>query len=128
MTKLTLLIGAACVVLTPPTALIGQEAEPDSATVRAARRTLMSDLRNFVTAQEMYFADNSTYAPSMRAMREIYHPSPTVTFILLTSSDRGHSEIAIDERAPGLVCAMHIGNSPAPLGKGGEGEVVCRGP
>jgi hypothetical protein len=105
-----------------------QEAKPDSATVEAATRTLKSDLRNFVTAQERYFYDHNTYARSQAQWATVFTPSRSVTLVLLTSSDTGHSEIAIDERVPGLVCAMYVGNSPPPLGKGSEGEVVCRGP
>ncbi len=128
MIRLTLLISLAGVTLLPATALTAQEAQPDSALVRAAWLTLRSDLRNFVTAQEVYFADHSTYASSLREMGEIYRPSPGVTLVLLTSSDMGHGEIAIDERVPGLVCAMYIGNAPPPLGSGQQGEPVCRGP
>ncbi len=128
MIRLTLLISLAGVTLLPATALTAQEAQPDSALVRAAWLTLRSDLRNFVTAQEIYFADHSTYASSLREMGEIYRPSPGVTLVLLTSSDMGHSEIAIDERVPGLVCAMYIGSVPPPLGSGQQGEPVCRGP
>ncbi len=128
MIRLTLLISLAGVTLLPATPLTAQEAQPDSALVRAATRTLRSDLRNFVTAQEMYFADHSTYASSLHAMREIYRPSPGVTLVVLTSSGMGHSEIAIDERVPGLVCAMYVGNATPPLGSGQQGEPVCRGP
>ena len=128
MTRFTLLISLAGVTLLPATGLTAQEAQPDSALVRAATRTLRSDLRNFVTAQEIYFADHNTYESSLHAMREIYRPSSGVTLVVLTSSDTGHSEIAIDERVPGLICAMYVGNAPPPLGKGSEGEVACRGP
>ncbi len=128
MIRLTLLISLAGVILLPATPLTAQEAQPDSALLRAATATLRSDLRNFVTAQEVYFADHMTYARSLHDMREIYRPSPGVTIVLLTSSDTGHSEIAIDERVPGLVCANYVGNVQPPLGRGGEGEVVCRGP
>jgi hypothetical protein len=51
-----------------------------------------------------------------------------VTILLLTTSDKGHSEVATDKRVPGLVCAMHVGTAAAPLGLGREGEVVCRDP
>ena len=64
----------------------------------------------------------------MTDMREIYQPSTGVTVVLLTGSNTGHSEIAIDERVPGLVCATYVGNSPPPVGKGDEGEAACRGP
>ena len=129
MSKVASVIALTGLLLVTPATLAGQQEEPDSSTVRAATRTLRSDLRNFLTAQERYYADHSTYASSLHAMREMYRPSPGVTLVVLTSSDRGHSEIAIDERVPGLVCAMSIGNDPPfPLGRGSEGEVVCRGP
>ncbi len=128
MSKVASVIALTGLLVLPPATLAGQQEEPDSATVRAATRTLQSDLRNFVTAQERYFADHTTYASSLHDMREIYRPSPGVTLVVLTSSGTGHSEIAIDERMPGLVCAMYVGNTPPPLGTGSEGEVSCRGP
>ncbi len=127
--KLLLILPLAGLVLLPATDLTAQEAQPDSALVRAAWLTLRSDLRNCVTAQEMYFADHTTYASSIHDMRETYRASSGVTVVLLTSSGTGHSEIAIDERVPGLVCAIYVGDDiPPPLGRGSEGEVVCRGP
>jgi hypothetical protein len=111
-----------------PIALRAQERAPDSAAVRAAASTLKSDLRNFVTAQEQYFADHRTYARSVRQMQGGYRASPGVTIVLLTSSDTSHSEIAISDRMPGLVCAMFVGEAPPPLGPGQEGMPACRGP
>jgi hypothetical protein len=101
---------------------------PDSAAVRAAASTLKLDLRNFVTAQEAYFADHGTYARSLREMQNAYRPSPGVTLVLLTSSDTSHSEIAISDKVPGLVCGMFVGEAPPPLGPGQEGFPICRGP
>ena len=110
--------------------LTAQETQPDSAVVRAATATLRSDLRNFVMAQESYFADHTTYASSLHAMREIYRPSRGVTLVVIRFSmgHGGHSGIAIDERVPGLVCTVYVGTAAPPLGSGEEGEVVCRGP
>jgi hypothetical protein len=100
---------------------------PDSAAIRTATSAMKSDLRNFVTAQEAFFADKMTYARSLAQMRG-FRSSPGVTLVLLTASDTAHSEIAIVDRVPGLVCAMFVGNIPPPLGRGSEGEPVCRGP
>jgi len=111
-----------------PGALRAQERAPDSAAVRAAASTLKSDLRNFVTAQEQYFADHRTYARFLRQMGGAYRASPGVTLVLLTSSDTSHSEIAINDRMPGLVCAMFVGAAPPPFGSGLEGAPACRGP
>jgi len=109
-----------------PHAARAQDPAPDSAAIRKAASVLKSDLRNFVTAQEAYFADHTTYATSVSQMR--FRPSPGVTLVILTSSSNAHSEIAIIERVPGLVCAMFIGDGPPPLGRGEEGAPVCRGP
>ena len=103
-------------------------ATPDSATIEAAKRVLKSDLRNFVVAQESYFADHGTYARSLRGILPVFKPTAGITVVLLTASDTAHSEIALDPRVPGLVCAMYVGNVPPPLGTGEEGEVVCRDP
>ena len=105
-----------------------QPAAPDTVALRAARATLRSDLRNFVTAQEAFFADHSTYARTLRDMAASFLPSRGVTLVLLTSADNGHSEIAIIDRVPGLVCGMFVGAGSNPLGRGNEGEVVCRDP
>lgn len=114
--------------LTIPYAVRAQAPAPDSAAIRTATSTLKSDLRNFVTAQEAYFADHMTYATSVGQMRPSFRPSPGVTLVVLTSSSKAHSEIAIMERVPGLVCGMFVGDGPPPLGHGEEGMPVCRGP
>lgn len=111
-----------------PYAARAQATPPDSAAIRAATSALKSDLRNFVTAQEAHFADHMTYATSVGQMRPLFRPSPGVTIVLLTASNKAHSEIAIIERVPGLVCAMFVGDGPPPLGHGEEGTPVCRGP
>ncbi len=128
LARLTLLISLVGLTLLPVTALTAQEVPPDPALVRAATRTLQSDLRNFSTVQERYYADHSTYASSLHALREMYRPSSGVTLVVLTASARGHSEIAIDERVPGLVCAIYFGSAPPPLGSGEAAEVECQGP
>ena len=106
--------------------LPAQAQAPDSTTIRAATAVLKSDLRNLVTAQESYFADSTTYAPSVQALR--YRPSRGATVVVLLSSNKHHSAIAIFETVPGLVCAIFVGEASPPLGTGGEGEPVCRGP
>ena len=128
MSRLGCLLALTAVPLAVPLPARAQEPKPDSLTVLAAITTPRSDLRNFVVAQEAYFADHATYARFLRETAEIYKPTRGVTVVLLTASDLGHSEIAIDERVPGLVCAVYVGNAHPPLGSGAEGDVVCRGP
>ena len=125
MRKIALLLAALVAI---PDAAWPQAPTPDSAAIRTATSTLKSDLRNFVVAQEAYFADNVTYASSVGQLRSLFRPSPGVTLVVLTSSNKAHTEIAIIERVPGLVCAMFVGDGPPPLGHGEEGMPVCRGP
>ncbi len=129
MSKVASVIALTGLLLIPPATLAGQQEEPDSATVRAATRTLQSDLRNFVTVQEKYFADHNYYARSLHDVGDMYVTSDGVTLVVLASAATGHSAIAIDERVPGLVCAVYVGNAPHPLWQQrGDGEVHCRVP
>ena len=107
--------------------LPAQGTVPDSAVVQVVMATLRSDLRNFVTAQESYFADHVTYASSLRQLQS-FRASPGTTVVVLTSSDSAHSEIAISDKVPGLVCSMFVGNAPKPFGVGKEAAPTCRGP
>jgi hypothetical protein len=116
-----------CLLAAPPT-LSAQDTLPDSATIQTAIATLKSDLRNFVVAQEAFFADRVTYARSLRHMSTGYKASRGVTIVILTASGESHSEIAISDRVPGLVCAMFVGDAPRPFGVGEEGKPLCRGP
>ena len=125
MSRLPLTLAA--VAFLPPSRVVAQQGIVDSTTVQATMATLRSDLRNFVTAQEQYFVDHVTYARSLRQIQN-YSPSPGVTIVLLTASDSGHSEIAINQNVPGLVCAMFIGNVPKPFGIGKEGAPTCHAP
>ena len=125
--SLALIAAVASLTLLPQRAA-AQAVPPDSAHVEAARRVLKSDLRQFITAQEAYHADNHRYAGSLRELAGSYIPSRGVTVIVLTSSDRAHSEVAIYQGVPGLVCASFIGDAQPPLGTGREGEPVCKGP
>lgn len=127
MRVVPLIPAVVAVMLAVPGRAAAQATTPDPAVVEAISRKLRSDLRNFVTAQEIYFSRHMTYAPSLATMGN-YVPSRGVIFIPLTASNRGHNEIALDPAVPGLVCAMYVGNAPPPLGTGAEGEPVCRGP
>jgi len=119
---------SAASLLAVPTALPAQNTLPDSTTIRAAITTLKSDLRNFVVAQEAFFADSLTYTRSLRHLGAGFKASAGVTLVVLTASRESHSEIAIIDRVPGLVCAMFVGDAPRPFGVGEEGQPICRGP
>jgi len=127
MAKLRWVFGMAGLALAPAAAG-AQDVAPDSLAIAGARQRLSSDLRNFITAQESYFADHETYASTIGQIGTRHRATKGVTIVLLTSSGTGHSEIAIDERVPGLVCGTFVGNAPSPFGRGDEAEIVCHGP
>ncbi|HEX9729276.1 MAG TPA: hypothetical protein VGA37_12290 [Gemmatimonadales bacterium] len=99
----------------------------DSVSVRAAVAMMRSDLRNFVVAQESFFADNERYATSMTEMAPMYVPSRGVRVILLSASPTGHSEIAVHGAHGDIVCGMFVGTGTQPLPEMREGDVACRG-
>lgn len=128
--SLTLLV-AVSVLWVPLGVAHAQVEPPDSAAARPYIRQMQSDLRNLVTAQEAYFADNVAYAPSIPAMGGSYIPSRGSTVLILVLSETGWSGIAVHEGAPGYVCGIFVGmdDAMAPLHDGaGEAEATCRGP
>jgi hypothetical protein len=123
------LVGLTLVAFAFP--LQGQETAPDSAAIAGAVQTLESDLRSYVTRQEAFYADHLKYAATTSAMR--FEPSPGVTVVVLTSSERGHgghSAVAIHSAVPGLVCGVWVGSEEAPPLRNGadEGDPTCRIP
>jgi hypothetical protein len=103
----------------PPTRL-------DSVSIAARRAAMISDLRNFVVAQEAYFADNGTYAGRMKDLSN-YRTSNGVSVIILSASKTGHTAIATYRDTIDLTCAVGAGRAN-PFGEGEEGRVICRMP
>ena len=104
-----------------------QQARQDSAALASAVSTLKNDLRNYVTAQEQYYAAHSTYAGTAQATT--LRPSPRVTVVVLTFSPKGHNAVAIHKDVPGLVCAIWVGSHARPLDDPSkEGAPSCRLP
>ena len=124
------LIGFALTALALP--VQAQQASADSATLAAAVQTLRSDLRYYLTAQEAFYADHNTYAATAQATAQAtnFAPNQSVTVVVLTSSDRGHSAVAIHSVVPGIVCGIWVGAEPAPPLRDGasEGRPTCRIP
>lgn len=121
LTTLAAAISMPCVAQsTPPT-------PPDSLSIAARRAAMISDLRNFVVAQEAYFADNVIYAPRMKDLSRNYRTSAGVSIFILSASKTGHAAIATYRDTIDLVCAVGAGR-PNPFGEGEEGRVICRMP
>jgi hypothetical protein len=95
---------------------------------RAYRAALRSDLRNLVTAQEVYFADHLTYAPSLAALGSLFSPSTDVTLTIMASSATGWSAVGVHERRPDARCGIFIGDATPPFPEvQNEGEPECVG-
>ena len=124
------LLVAVGVLWVPIGAAEAQVEGPGSEAARPHVRVIHSDLRNLVTAQEAYFADNVAYAPSVPAMGGIYVPSRGARVVILTLFGSGWNGIAIHADAPGYVCGVFVGkDATAPLhDEAAEGEVTCKGP
>jgi prepilin-type N-terminal cleavage/methylation domain-containing protein len=89
---------------------------------------LKSDLRNLVTVQETYFADNNLYSTLAQLTAENrYSPSRDVTLATANETATGWSATATHS---GLVtytaCGVYMGTAPPPNAALSEsGEVGC---
>lgn len=98
-----------------------QQPTPDSTTARVIQ-TLKSDLRNYVTMQERYYAEHRTYAAA--TSQTALQPTTGVTLIVLTASNTGHTAVAIHRDRPEVVCAIWVGISPRPPLYDGADEAI----
>ena len=100
---------------------------------RAVVGTMTSDLRNLVTAEEGYLADNSVYAggtarnsrASGTATVGAFLPSAGVQIVVSPVSGQGWSAVATHETS-GKSCAIFVGTVPARAPATVEGEPKCR--
>ena len=84
---------------------------------------MKSDLRNLVTAQEAYFADNaSTYATDVATLgTSRYNPSTGVTVTISGATGTGWTATASHNGLPATkTCQIRLGSGTA-----NEGEPVC---
>ena len=83
--------------------------------------SMKSDLRNLVTAQEAYFADNnSTYAGSTTAMGTNYRASTGVTVTINSSTNTGWTASA-SQNSTTKTCTLSLGG-----GSTNEGVPICQ--
>lgn len=82
--------------------------------------SMKSDLRNLVTAEEAYFADNNgSYAASVTALGTSFHASSGVTLNIGTVTTTGWDATAT-HRSTSKTCAITLGGLAA-----GGSEPVC---
>jgi prepilin-type N-terminal cleavage/methylation domain-containing protein len=82
---------------------------------------MKSDLRNLVTAQESYFADNVTYTTTLGTA--VYNASAGVTVAVTGATGTGWAATAT-HNGTAKTCGIFVGNGTAPTG-GAEGEPKC---
>jgi len=83
---------------------------------------MKSDLRNLVTAEEAYFADNVTYTGSLTNMS--FTQSTGVTITVGSVSGIGWSATATHNATP-RVCGIYVGGGTPPFDGANEGEPKC---
>ena len=85
---------------------------------------MKSDLRNLVTAEESYFADNVTYTTTLATT--VFNPSAGVTVTVGAASGTGWNATAKHQALASTVCAIFAGSGPAVAPAVNAGEVKCQ--
>ena len=85
--------------------------------------SMKSDLRNILTAQENYFADNLTYTTTSTNM--IMQVSAGVTAVISNATATGWSATAT-HNATTRTCGIYYGTATAPITGQNEGEPKCQ--
>jgi prepilin-type N-terminal cleavage/methylation domain-containing protein len=86
--------------------------------------SMKADLRNLVTAQESYAADNQIYAAAIAALA--YGRSAGVTVTILTASASEWAATAT-HNATTITCAIFYGSGATPIAPAtAEGEPACQ--
>ena len=80
---------------------------------------MKSDLRNLVTAEESYFADNTTYTTSLATTQ--YNASQGVTVSVTSATGTGWAATA-SHNGTTKTCTIALGGA---AGTGREGEPAC---
>jgi prepilin-type N-terminal cleavage/methylation domain-containing protein len=96
---------------------------------KALEATMMSDLRNLATAQQIYYREHMTYADDVALVTESMNPSPKSKITIADAHARGWSAYtqmdATDER-----CELYVGRDvSSPLGYATTSErIACDSP
>ena len=83
---------------------------------------MKSDLRNLVTAEESYFADQVSYTTATTAIN--YNSSTGVTVTIGTANGTGWNATA-KHNATTKTCGIYVGSASAPITGHNEGEPKC---
>lgn len=83
---------------------------------------MKSDLRNLVTAEESYFADQVSYTTSTTAVS--FTPSTGVTMTIGAATGTGWSATT-KHSGTSKTCGIYVGSASAPITGANEGEPKC---
>jgi type IV pilus assembly protein PilA len=94
---------------------------------KAYMAAMKSDLKNFVTAEESYFADYNTYSTEANVQAAgLFAPTKDVTLSSTDATATGYSATATHAAAAGKVCGVYVGTGTSPDASiTVEGEVNC---
>ena len=84
--------------------------------------SMKADLRNLVTAEESYFADNVTYTATVGSLA--YSQSAGNTVTLLGATGTGWSATAKNNGTT-HTCGIYYGTASPPIAGANEGEAKC---
>ena len=87
---------------------------------------MKSDLKNFVTAEESYFADYNQYGTEANVVAaNLFKSTTDVTLVSTDATATGFSATATHPGAGGTSCGVYVGDASAPSMAPNEGEVKC---
>lgn len=89
---------------------------------KAYLTAMKSDLRNLMTAQESYMADNATYAAVTGSLT--FNASTGVTVTIGAADSSGWNATAAHS-ATSRTCGIFVGTAAAPVTGANAGEAVC---
>ena len=84
--------------------------------------SMKADLRNLVTAEESYFADNVTYTSTIANLAYSVSAGNTITGI--GASGTGWNATAKNNGTT-ITCGIYVGSASAPIAGQNEGEPKC---
>jgi prepilin-type N-terminal cleavage/methylation domain-containing protein len=84
--------------------------------------SMKSDLRNLVTAQESYFADQVSYTTTQANLN--YNPSTGNTVVIGTATGTGWNATSTNT-GTSKTCGIYVGSASAPVAGQNEGEPKC---
>jgi prepilin-type N-terminal cleavage/methylation domain-containing protein len=95
----------------------------------ALETTMISDLRNLATAQEVYYREHLTYTNDVALLSESMNPSPKSRITITAAHSRGWAGWAQIE-ATELRCELYVGHGvSSPLGYTDASErIACDSP